>query len=66
MPHNSLKGKNVYDVISLNPASSVYVLQCSTPFQNIVKNNDPYTHSQDGKGIDSAFLIDFIDFGIMF
>jgi hypothetical protein len=50
MPHNALKDENLFRVINRDPNSvnSIYVLQCSTPYENVLKNNDPFTQSYDG------------------
>jgi hypothetical protein len=51
IPHNALKDENLFNVISRDAtsANSLYVLQCSTPYENILKNNDLSTNSYDGK-----------------
>ncbi len=50
IPHNALKDENLFNVITRDTTSvnSLYVLQCSTPHENILKNNDLSTHSYDG------------------
>ncbi len=50
-PHLSLKDQNLFRTIvrDTTGGSSVYVLQCSAPYENVLKNNDPFTHSYDGK-----------------
>ena len=48
-----MKAQNLYDVITRdtqNPSVySIYVLQCSTPYENVLRNSDPFTNSYDGK-----------------
>jgi hypothetical protein len=50
MPHTPLKEENLFDVVVRDPSAvySVYVLQCSTPYENVLKNNDPYSQSYEG------------------
>ena len=50
LPHLSLKDKNIYDVITRDTSgvNSIYVLQCSPAFENVLKNNHPYTQSYEG------------------
>ena len=55
MPHNSLKEQNLFDVVtkSLTNSSSIYILQCSAPYENIIKNNDPVSNSYDGEYVEN-------------
>ena len=49
--YSSLKNQNLFRVISRDTSAtktSVYVLQCSTPYENVLKNSDPHTHSYAG------------------
>jgi hypothetical protein len=52
MPHNPMKNQNLFRVIPRDTATtakkSVYVLQCSTPYENVLKNNDPFTQAYEG------------------
>ena len=50
--HMSMKDQNLFKVISKDTSgnpNSMYVLQCATPYDNVLKNNDPYSQSYDGK-----------------
>ena len=50
-PHMAMKDQNLFKVISRDTSSSpgsIYVLQCSTPYENVLKNNDPFSQSYDG------------------
>ena len=50
MPHNALKGENLFKVATKDTsgASSLYVLQCSTPYENVLSNNDLYLNTYEG------------------
>ena len=50
MPHNALKGENLFKVATRDTsgASSLYVLQCSTPYENVLSNNDLYLNTYEG------------------
>jgi hypothetical protein len=45
---------NICEILGVN---SIYVLQCSTPYENVVKNNDPFTHSYEGNHFTFSNLI---------
>ena len=52
MPHNPIKDvQNIHKVIekSGNINDHLYILHCSTPQENILKNSDWFTHSDFGK-----------------
>ena len=56
-PHTTLKDQNLFDVIVRDPTSvgSIYILQCSTPYENVLKNNDPYSQSYEGHYLNFKF-----------
>ena len=55
-PHNPMKEQNLFDIIQESSTDSnddIHVLQCSTPYENILQNNDPFTQSLEGWEIDN-------------
>ena len=54
-----MKAQNLYDVITRdtqNPSVySIYVLQCSTPYENVLKGSDLSAQSYEGKQSEKSF-----------
>ena len=52
MPHNLIKGvQNIHKVIQKTGKATdqLYILDCSTPQENILSNSDAFTHSNFGE-----------------
>ncbi len=51
-PNQPLKSVNIHEVVvkaSANDYYDVYILHCSGGQENLIVNNDPFTHSRDRK-----------------
>jgi hypothetical protein len=48
-----MKEQNLFDVITRDTTSpsiySIYILQCSTPYENVLKNRDLSAQTYEGK-----------------
>ena len=64
MPHNSLKSQNLFRTIIKDSlgVKSIYILQCSTPYENVLRNNDPFTNSYDGAFLKINWLVKYVFF----
>ena len=56
--HVSLKDRNIWEVVEkTSTTGAVYFLQCSTPQENILPNNELYTQDKAGKELSDKWWV---------